>query len=98
MRWKREVGVSGHAFNYGRRILNCSSKDSLWKLTRATSTTQSFPSRHLTADDKRRTNVAVYVVLGSRCCFFWLLGLVTSLQRDKRVCMIKKSKVSHERN
>jgi hypothetical protein len=66
MRWKRVVGVSGRTFNYGRRTLNCHSKDSLWKYTIATRTTQSFSSRHRTADDKHRPNVAVYVVLGSR--------------------------------
>jgi len=88
--------VSGHTFNYGRRILNCHSKDSLWKCTTATRTAQSSSSRHRTTDDKGRTNVAVYVVLGSRRCFFWLLVLVTSLQRGNRVCMIKKAKVSHE--
>ena len=88
--------MSGHTFNYGRRILNCLSKDSLWKRTTATRTTQAFSSRHRTADDKCRSSVAVYVVLGSRICFFWLLVLVTSLQHDNRVCMIKKAKVSHE--
>jgi hypothetical protein len=93
MRWKRVGGVSGHTFNYGRRILNCHSKDSLWKCTIATRTTQSFSSRHRTAYDKRRPNVAVYVVLRGRRCFFWLLVLVTSLQHDNRTCMIKPRSV-----
>jgi hypothetical protein len=96
MRWRRVVGVRGHTYSYGRRILNCHSKDSLWKCTIATRTTQSFSSRHRTADDKRRPNVALYVILGSRKCFFLLLVLVTSTQHDNRVCMIKKAKVSHE--
>jgi hypothetical protein len=64
-RLKRVVAVSGYAFNYGRRMLNCHLKDSLWKRTRAMHTTQSFSWRHRTGD-KRRTHVAVYVVLGSR--------------------------------
>jgi len=59
MRWKRVVGVSGHTFSYGPRILNCHSKDSLWKCTIATRTTQFFSYRHRTVDDKRRPNVAV---------------------------------------
>jgi hypothetical protein len=96
MRWKRVVGVSGYAFNYGRMILNCHSKYSLWKFTRATRTAKSFSSRHRTADDKHRTNVTVYGILGSRSCSVWLPVLIASLQHDNRVCMINKVKVSHE--